>query len=195
VLAATIMCSQDEARAHDNTAWSCDQHPVFSWSIGAKIHVESVARLSWSARASATACFYHPDGVHTLLWRVLVMDNQEMPRATYVASGREPGQPNDALPLTARLLEGIRWNIGRFNVAMVHARILQGAADRGLASVIDRSSDWQELGITFRFPGWPKWETRLSASGWPPVKEPRSTEALAWDFWQRMGTELRRDFP
>ncbi len=191
VLAATIM-SRKITRGHMvNRACLAISTLYLFWSIGAKIHVESVARVSLERQGiSHSMLLTTPTAFNTLLWRVLAMDNEGYAEGYYSLLDGNRDIRMMRLPANRQLLQGIEdhWPVQRLQWFTHGFYAVQQIAG-GIVMTDLRMG--MEPDYTFRF--------RVAAVGNPHlvpevgsrVKEPRNTEVLAW-IWQRIWTNTAR---
>jgi len=194
VLAAAIL-SRRTQRGHTVNAVCLALSSVYLlWSIGAKIHVEDLARESLRRQGIGySALLTTPTAFNTLLWRVLVMTGEGYAEG-YVSLLDRPRDIRMAHhPANRHLLEGLEdhWPVQRLQW-FTHG--FYAVQQLGKDIVMTDLRMGMEPDYTFRF--------RVAAAGNPhPVpdagrrlKGPRNAQVLAW-IWQRIWTDAAGAFP
>jgi inner membrane protein len=188
VLAAMIM-SRQTTRGHTlNAACLAISTVYIFWSIGAKIHVENIARESFRQQGIGhSALLTTPTAFNTLLWRVVAMDGDGYAEGYYSLLDGSREIRMTRYPTNGHLLKGIEahWPVQRLQW-FTHGYYAVQQTGGGIVMTDLRMG--MEPDYTFRF--------RVAAVGNPHpvpdsgsrVKEPRNTKALAW-IWQRIWTE------
>lgn len=185
VLAAIIMSRETKRGNTVNAACLAISTLYLFWSIGAKIHVESVARESLERQGIGHRMLLTtPTAFNTLLWRVLAMDEEGYAEGYYSLLDANRHIRMKRYPVNRSLLEGIEghWPVQRLQWFTHGFYAVQRIGD-GIVMTDLRMG--MEPDYTFRF--------RVAAAGNPQlvpeegrrVKEPRNTRALAW-VWQRI---------
>jgi len=194
VLAALGM-SRRTTRGHAaNAACLAISTLYLFWSIGAKIHVENVARESLGRQGiDHSVLLTTPTAFNTLLWRVLAMDNEGYAEGYYSLLDGNRDIRMTRYPANRRLLEGIEdhWPVQRLQWFTHGFYAVQRIGD-GIVMTDLRMG--MEPDYTFRF--------RVASAGNPHpvpevsrrVKEPRNFKALTW-IWRRIGTDTAGDSP
>jgi inner membrane protein len=188
VLAALIMSRQTTAGHTLNAACLAISTVYIFWSVGAKIHVENIARESFRQQGIGhSALLTTPTAFNTLLWRVVAMDGDGYAEGYYSLLDGSREIPMTRYPANRHLLKGIEahWPVQRLQW-FTHGYYAVQQTGRGIVMTDLRMG--MEPDYTFRF--------RVAAVGNPHpvpdsgsrVKEPRNTKALAW-VWQRIWTE------
>jgi inner membrane protein len=185
---AVIIMSRKTTRGHTvNTACLAISTVYLFWSIGAKIHVESVARESLRRQGIGySALLTTPTAFNTLLWRVVAMDDKGYAEGYYSLLDGDQEIRMMRYPADRHLLETLEghWPVQRLKW-FTHGFYSVKQIGDGIVMTDLRMG--MEPDYTFRF--------RVAAVGNPHlvpevgrrVKEPRNTNALAW-IWHRILT-------
>jgi len=177
--------SQDEARAHGECCLSRDQHPLsFLEHRSQDLRRERRTCIPGAPRHRHQHASYHPDGVQHAPLAGAGDGQRGVCRGLLFASGREPGHPNDALSRQPQAAGRNRWPLAGSTSAMVHARILRGAADRGW-NRHNRSAHGHGAGLYIPLPGGCRGKPTCGARGRPPRQ--RATQ------YQGAGLDLAAD--
>jgi inner membrane protein len=188
VLAATIMSGRMKRGYTVNAACLAISTLYLFWSIGAKIHVESVARVSLERQGIGHSMLLTtPTAFNTLLWRVLVMDNQGYAEGYYSLLDGNRDIRMTRYPANRRLLEGIdeHWPVQRLQWFTHGFYKVQQIGD-GIVMTDLRMG--MEPDYTFRFRVAAVANPHLVPEEGRRVKEPRNTKTLKW-IWQRIWTD------
>jgi len=188
VLAATIMSRRMQRGRTVNAVCLAISTLYLFWSIGAKIYVESVARVSLERQGIGYSMLLTtPTAFNTLLWRVLAMDSEGYAEGYYSLLDGDRDIRMTRYPANHRLLAGIddHWPVQRLQWFTHGFYAVQQIGD-GIVMTDLRMG--MEPDYTFRF--------RVAAAGNPHlvpeegrrVKEPRNTKTLTW-IWQRIWTD------
>jgi inner membrane protein len=189
VVAAMVM-SRRTTRGHTVNAVCLAVSCVYIlWSIGAKLHVEGIARASLQRQGIGHGrLLTTPTAFNTLLWRVLAMDGEGYAEGYYslLDDGRDVRMTR--YPANRRLLEGLEdhWPVRRLQW-FTHGFYAVKQIDGGIVMTDLRMG--MEPDYTFRF--------QVAALGNPHpvpeagrrIREPRNIQALGW-IWQRIWTDI-----
>lgn len=165
------------------------------WSVGAKIHVEGIARETLRQQGIGyRALLTTPTAFNTLLWRVLVMTGDGYAEGYVSLLDHRPRRIRMAhYPANRHLLEGLEdhWPVQRLKWFTHGFYAVQQIAKDIVMTDLRMG---MEPDYTFRF--------RVAAAGNPHpepdagrrVKGPRNTQVLGW-IWQRIWTDAAGAFP
>jgi inner membrane protein len=164
------------------------------WSIGAKIHVEQVAhdtlhRQNIAHRALVTV----PTAFNTLLWRVLVMGDDDYYEGYYSIVDGSRDLALIRYPADPRLLAGLEqhWPVRRLQWFTHGFYAVQRIGERIVMTDLRMG---MEPNYTFRF------QVAVADNPHPVpttpvrIREPRSVAVLGW-IWQRIWTEAAGPSP
>jgi inner membrane protein len=188
VLAAAVMSRKSTRGRTVNAACLALSTAYLFWSIGAKIHVEGIARESLRQQGIGHhALLTTPTAFNTLLWRVLAMDGEGYAEGYYSLLDASREIRMTRYPANRHLLEGLEghWPVERLQW-FTHGFYAVQQIGNGIAMADLRMG--LEPDYTFRF--------QVAATGNPhPVpeagrrlKDPRDIKVLTW-IWQRIWTE------
>jgi inner membrane protein len=158
------------------------------WSIGAKIHVEQVARDSLRRQNIAhRALLTVPTAFNTLLWRVLAMGDDGYYEGYYSLVDGSPHLAVTRYPANRQLLAGLEahWPVRRLQW-FTHGFYAAQRVGEGIVMTDLRMG--MEPDYTFRF--------KVAAAGNPHpvpttpvrIREPRNLAVLEW-IWRRIWTD------
>jgi inner membrane protein len=194
VLAAIIM-SRKTTRGHTvNAACLAISTVYLFWSIGAKIHVESIARESLRQQdIGHSALLTTPTAFNTLLWRVLAMDGEGYAEGYYSLLDGSREIRMTRYPANRRLLEGLEghWPVKRLQWFTHGFYAVQQIGD-GIVMTDLRMG--MEPDYTFRFRVGAAGNAHSVPDAGRRVKAPRNAKMLAW-IWQRIWTDSAGAFP
>jgi inner membrane protein len=194
VLAAIFM-SRKTTRGHTlNAACLAISTVYLFWSIGAKLHVESIARESLRQQnIDHEALLTTPTAFNTLLWRVVAVDAKGYFEGYYSLLDESRKIRMTHHPANHHLLEGLEdhWPVKRLRW-FTHGFYAVRQIGDGL--VMEDLRMGMEPDYTFRF--------QVAAAGNPHpvpeasrrVKSPRNTRVLSW-IWQRIWDETAGAHP
>jgi inner membrane protein len=188
VLAALAM-SRSRGRGHlVNSICLALSTLYIVWSIGAKLHVDQVARYSLRQQGIAhSALLTTPTAFNTLLWRVLAMGDDGYYEGYYSLVDGTRGVKLMRYPANRDLLAGVEehWPVKRLQW-FTHGFYAVERIGDGIVMTDLRMG--MEPDYTFRF--------RVASAGNPHpvpvtplrVREPRNLAVLEW-VWQRIWTD------
>jgi inner membrane protein len=194
VLAALVM-SRSRGRGHlFNSICLALSTLYIVWSIGAKLHVEQVARDSLRQQGIAHgALLTTPTAFNTLLWRVLAIDGDRYAEGYYSILDGSRNIRMTSYPANHHLLAGLEdhWPVKRLQW-FTHGFYSVQPVGEGIVMTDLRMG--MEPDYTFRF--------QVAVAGNPHpvpaaarrIREPRNLAVLEW-VWQRIWTYSAGDAP
>lgn len=194
VLAALVMC-RSRGRGHlVNSICLALSTLYIVWSIGAKLHVEQVARDSLRQQnIGHTARLTTPTAFNTLLWRVLAMGDDGYFEGYYSLVDGNRGLKVLRYPANRDLLAGLEehWPVKRLQW-FTHGFYAVERVGEGIVMTDLRMG--MEPDYTFRF------QVAMAGNPHPVpaaarrIREPRNLAVLEW-VWQRIWTYSAGDAP